>query len=97
MTSNGQDARRFKPSAVSRRMSVITGFYRTCLIDTVLGPSPAEYVWRPTVPSESPPLGLSHLPFEALLAAALESVNRFDLALVVMLRLTQAAYVAPAT
>jgi hypothetical protein len=32
-------------------MSVVTGFYRTCVIDTVLEHSPAaEYVRRPMVP-----------------------------------------------
>jgi len=31
-----QDVRRFKPSTVSRRLSV-AGFYRTCVIDGVLG------------------------------------------------------------
>jgi integrase len=68
-------------------MSVVTGFYRTCVIDTVLEHSPAEYARRPTVPSESPTLGLSHLQFEALLTAARESANRFDFALVAMLGL----------
>jgi integrase/recombinase XerD len=82
-----QEVRRFKPSTVSRRMSVVTGFYRTCVIDTVLEHSPAEYVRRPIVPSESPTLGLSHLQFEALLTAARESVNQFDFALVAMLGL----------
>ncbi|MEN3321491.1 MAG: integrase/recombinase XerD [Mycobacterium sp.] len=82
-----QEVWRFKPSTVSRRMSVVTGFYRTCVIDTVLEHSPAEYVRRPVVPSESPTLGLSHLQFEALLTAARESANRFDFALVAMLGL----------
>lgn len=82
-----QEVRRFKPSTVSRGMSVVTGFYRTCVIDTVLEHSPAEYVRRPVVPSESPTLGLSHLQFEALLTAARESANRFDFALVAMLGL----------
>nr|WP_198151669.1 tyrosine-type recombinase/integrase [Kibdelosporangium sp. MJ126-NF4] len=68
-------------------MSVVTGFYRTCVIDTVLEHSPAEYVRRPVVPSESPTLGLSHLQFEALLTAARESANQFDFALVAMLGL----------
>jgi integrase/recombinase XerD len=31
-----QEIRRFKPSTVSRRLSVMTGFYRTCVIDGVL-------------------------------------------------------------
>lgn len=46
-----QDVRRFKPSTVSRRLSVITGFYRTFVIDGVLEHSPAEYVRRPTAPA----------------------------------------------
>ncbi len=59
-----QEVRRFKPSTVSRRRSVVTGFHRTCVIDAVLEHSPAEYVRRPMVPDESPTLGLSHLLFE---------------------------------
>jgi integrase/recombinase XerD len=31
-----QEVRRFKPSTTSRRMAVVTGFYRTCVIDAVL-------------------------------------------------------------
>jgi len=62
-----QEIRRFKPSTVSRRMTVVAGFYRTCVIDGVLKHSPADYVRRPLVPAESPTLGLSHLQFEALL------------------------------
>ena len=68
-----QEVRRFKPSTVSRRMSVVAGFYRTCVIDRVLPNSPADYVRRPKVPPESPTLGLSHLAFEAMLAAARDS------------------------
>ena len=71
----------------SRRMSVAAGFYRTCVIDQVLPVSPADYVRRPNVPPESPTLGLPHLQFEALLAAARDSTNRFDFALVAMLGL----------
>lgn len=65
-----QDVRRFKPSTVSRRLSVVAGFCRTCVIDGVLDHSPADYVRRPTVPPESPTLGLTHLQFEAMLTAA---------------------------
>ena len=82
-----QDVRRFKPSTVSRRLSVVAGFYRTCVIDGVLEHSPADYVRRPTVPPESPTLGLTHLQFEAMLTAARESTNPFDFALVCMLGL----------
>ena len=82
-----QEVRRFKPSTVSRRMSVVAGFYRTCVIDGVLEHSPAEHVRRPHVPPESPTLGLTHLQFEALLTAARHSTNTCDFALVTMLGL----------
>jgi integrase/recombinase XerD len=82
-----QEIRRFRPSTVSRRLSVVAGFYRTCVIDGVLEHSPADHVRRPNVPPESPTLGLSHLQFEALLSAARQSANPNDFALVAMLGL----------
>jgi integrase/recombinase XerD len=82
-----EEVRRHRPSTVSRRMSVVAGFYRTCVIDAVLEHSPAEYVRRPNVPAESPTLGLSHLQFEALLTTAKHSTNPYDFALVTMLGL----------
>ncbi len=82
-----QEVRRYRPSTVSRRMSVVAGFYRSCVIDAVLEHSPAEYVRRPNVPAESPTLGLTHLQFEALLTTAKQSTNRCDFALVAMLGL----------
>jgi integrase/recombinase XerD len=82
-----QETRRFKPSTVSRRFSVVAGFYRTCVLDGVLEHSPAEHVRRPVVPAESPTLGFTHLQFEALLTAAQESPNPCDFALVAMLGL----------
>jgi hypothetical protein len=42
-----QEIRHFKPSTVSRRFSVVAGFYRTAVIDGVLDHSPAEHVRRP--------------------------------------------------
>ena len=72
------DVRRFRLSTVSRRLSVVAGFYRTWVIDGVLEHSPADYVRRPTVPRESPTLGLTYLRFEALLTAARQSPNPFD-------------------
>jgi len=64
------EVRRYGPSAVSHRVSVVTGFYRTCVIDGVLEHSAADYVRRPNVPAESPTLALTHLQFEALFTAA---------------------------
>jgi integrase/recombinase XerD len=78
------EIRHFKPSTVSRRVSVTAGFYRTCVIDGLLGHSPAEHVRRPP---ESPTLGFTHLQFEALLTTARESSNPCDFALVAMLGL----------
>ena len=77
-----QDTRRFELSTVSRRLSVVAGLYRTCVIGGVLEPSPTAYVQRSAVPLESPTLGLTHLQFEAMLTAARQSSNLFDLALV---------------
>jgi integrase/recombinase XerD len=82
-----QEVQRFQPSTVSRRLSIVAGFYRTCVIDTVLEHSPAEHVRRPRVSPDSPTLGLSHLQFEALLTAARDSTNPHDFALVAMLGL----------
>lgn len=82
-----QEQARYKPSTVSRRLSVVTGFYRTCVIDGVLEHSPADYVRRPHVPPESPTLGLTHLQFEAMLSTARDSKNPNDFALVAMLGL----------
>ena len=82
-----QEICRFKPSTISRRFSVVAGFYRTCAIDGVLEHSPAEHVRRPTVSAESPTLGFTHLQFEALLTAARQSPDPCGFALVAMLGL----------
>jgi site-specific recombinase XerD len=82
-----QEVAGYKPSTVSRRLSVVAGFYRTCVIDGLLEHSPADYVRRPRVSTESPTLGLNHLQFEATLTASRESSNVNDFALVAMLGL----------
>ncbi|SCG65206.1 Site-specific recombinase XerD [Micromonospora inositola] len=82
-----QDVRRYQPSMVSRRLSVVVGFCRVCVIDAILEHSPADYVRRPTVPSESPTLGLGHLQFEALITTARQSTNPNDFALIALLGL----------
>jgi site-specific recombinase XerD len=68
-------------------LSVVAGFYRTCVIDRVLEHSPADYVRRTSVPPESPALGLTHLQFEAMLTVGRDSTNPNDFALVAMLGL----------
>ena len=54
---------------------MVCGFYRTCVIDGLLEHSPAQWLRRPTVPPESPTLGLTPSQFEALQTAARESTN----------------------
>ncbi|MEV6638264.1 tyrosine-type recombinase/integrase [Actinoplanes sp. NPDC051470] len=82
-----QEVRRYQPSTISRRLSVVVGFYRVCVIDAILGHSPADYVRRPTVPAESPTLGLGHLQFEALIITARQSTDPNDFALIALLGL----------
>jgi site-specific recombinase XerD len=82
-----QEIRCYQPSTVSRRLSVVVGFYRTCVIDQIPPYSPADYVRRPPVPAESPTLGLGHLQFEALITTARLSANINDFALIAMLGL----------
>ncbi|MGO0577664.1 tyrosine-type recombinase/integrase [Ornithinimicrobium panacihumi] len=82
-----QEVRRYAPATISRRVSVVAGFYRTAVIDGLLPASPAEHVRRPHVPPESPTLRLSHLQFEAMLHTARTSDNINDFALVVLLGL----------
>lgn len=82
-----QETRCFQPSTVSRRVSVVAGFYRTAVIDGLGARSPVEHVRRPRVPAESPTLGLSHLQFEAMLVAARQSTHASDFALVCFLGL----------
>jgi integrase len=91
-----QKVRRFKPSTVSRRFSVAAGFYRTCVIDGLLGHSPAGHVRRPSVPPESPTLGFTHLQFEALLTAARESSSPYDLSEALIPRHAQSRHSAEA-
>lgn len=78
-----QDVRKLAPSTVSRKVSVVVGFYRSAAIDEFIVASPAEYIRRPKVPFESPTLGLTHLQFEAVIR---ESRNRvMDHALIMLL------------
>jgi len=55
-----QEIRHLQPATVSRRVSVVAGFYRTCVIDGVLAAPPAEHVRRPRVSTESAVRGAAH-------------------------------------
>jgi integrase/recombinase XerD len=82
-----QETRCYQPSTVSRRLSVVVGFYRVWVIDQILPYSPADYVRRPPMPAESPTHGHGHLQFEALITSARLSPNINDFALIAMLGL----------
>jgi integrase/recombinase XerD len=69
--------RRYQPSTVPRRLSIVVGFYRLCVIDGLFA---GRLRAPPTVPPESPTL-------RSLLIAARLSDNPNDFALVAMLGL----------
>jgi site-specific recombinase XerD len=56
-----QDVRCYQPSTVSRRLSVVIGFYRVCVIDQVLPHSPADYVRNTAVGSRIESDSAGHL------------------------------------
>ncbi len=82
-----QEIRRLQSSTVARRLAIVAGFYRTCVLDGTVAHSPADYIRRPHVSTDSPTLGLTHLQSEALLSAAPSSTNHNDFALVCLLGL----------
>jgi site-specific recombinase XerD len=65
----------------------VAGFYRTCVVDGVLGQSPAEHARRPAVPPESPTWGCTPRQVEALLTAARDATGPTAVALVARLGL----------
>jgi site-specific recombinase XerD len=55
-------------STVSRGLSTVAGFYRFAAIDGVIEHSPAEYVRRPKIDTESATLGLDRMKLSAFIA-----------------------------
>lgn len=60
------------PSTIARRLSTLAGYYRYAVAENVLGSSPLEHVKRPSMPADSPTLGLDRVEAKALLAQAEE-------------------------
>jgi integrase/recombinase XerD len=56
------------PATISRRLSTVAGFYRFAAIDGVIEHSPAEYVRRPRIDTESATLGLDRMELSAFIA-----------------------------
>ena len=48
-------------STIGRRLSTVAGFYRFAVIDGAIEASPAEYVRRPKIDTESATLGLDRM------------------------------------
>jgi hypothetical protein len=78
-----QDVRRYQPSTVSRRLSVVVGSYRVCVIDQILPHSPAGYVRGPRPsqpfdwsPSTKPPTTSSPQPCTTKLLRKLTPLPR---------------------
>ncbi len=57
-------------STIGRRLSTVAGFYRFAVIDGAIDASPAEYVRRPKIDTESTTLGLDRMELGAFLAQA---------------------------
>jgi site-specific recombinase XerD len=55
-------------ATIGRRLSTVAGFYRTCVIDGILDHSPADYVRRPKIDTESATLGLDRMELSAFIA-----------------------------
>ena len=53
---------------IGKRLSTVAGFYRFAVIDGIIDHSPAEYVRRPKVDTESPMLGLDRMELGAFIA-----------------------------
>jgi integrase/recombinase XerD len=55
-------------STIGRRLSTVAGFYRFAAIDGVIEHSPAEYIRRPKIDTESATLGLDRMELSAFIA-----------------------------
>ena len=55
-------------ATIGRRLSTVAGFYRFAVIDGAIEHSPAEYVRRPKIDTESATLGLDRMEPGAFIA-----------------------------
>jgi site-specific recombinase XerD len=55
-------------ATIGRRLSTVTSFYRMCVLDGLLGHSPAEHLRRPKIDTESTTLGLDRMELSAFVA-----------------------------
>ena len=55
-------------ATIGRRLSTVAGFYRIAVLDGLLEHSPAQYVRRPKIDTESATLGLDRMELSAFVA-----------------------------
>ena len=55
-------------ATIGRRLSTLAGFYRFAIIDGMLEHSPAGYVRRPRIDTESTTIGLDRMELGAFIA-----------------------------
>ena len=60
-------------ATVGRRLSTVSGFYRFAVVDGLLAHSPAEFVRRPKISTESATLGLDRMELGAFIACGAAS------------------------
>lgn len=94
------EALNLSPATRARRLAAVSSFYRYAVSAGVLQASPAVYVRRPVVPTDSPRTGLTVAQAQALIAEA-ECGTPADRALVALclgagLRVSEALAVTPA-
>ena len=63
-------------ATIGRRLSTVAGFYRFAVIDGAIEHSPAEYVRRPKIDTESATLGLDRMELGAFIAQGAASSPR---------------------
>ncbi len=73
-------------ATVGRRLSTVTGFYRFAVVDGLLAHSPAEFIRRPKISTESATLGLGRMELGAFIACGAAG-SPTDHALACLLRL----------
>jgi len=87
-----EDVEGLAPATVARKLASVCGMYRWAADEGLTTTNPAERVRRPSVPSDSPTLGLDRDEARALLAAATDPRDRALLALLTLngLRVSEA-------
>ena len=65
-----EEERHLARATIGRRLSTVVGFYRFAVVDGYIAESPAEYVRRPKIDTESTTLGLDRMELGAFLAQA---------------------------